>query len=148
MTGYDLPERDQIVRYIKPRMIKQNGNADGSSFTLRTDMQNETGLPVNWLEVLGSDRSNQLSEVRRLSRLELRRNGRFAELNVGEVIRRVAHELDTLRIMHVPLTESEGFPADSSHALISGLPPGESDHALLVGDLIARCVVSMHPAKD
>lgn len=104
MTGEDLPESDHIVRYVKPSMIKQNGYADGSTFMLRTDTQNETGLSVNLLEALRDDRSSQLSRVRQTSRLNLRRNGRFAELNVGEVIQRVSDEIDTLRITHDPLT--------------------------------------------
>ena len=35
---------------------------------------------------------------------------------------------------------------DPSHSQITGLPPGDSDQALLVGDLIAECVTEMHPA--
>ena len=58
----------------------------------------------------------------------------------------VARELDTLRIVHDPLEAKEGFDADPSHAEIIGLPPGDSDQAVLVGDLIAECVIDMHPA--
>ena len=67
-------------------------------------------------------------------------------MNIGTVLREVATELDTLRIVHDPLEANEGFDADPSHAQIIGLPPGDSNHALLVGDLIADCVVDMHPA--
>jgi len=67
-------------------------------------------------------------------------------MNVGTVLSVVGRELDTLRIVHDPL-EGEGcFDADPSHAEIVGLPPGDSDQAMLVGDLIAQCVTCMHPA--
>ncbi len=67
-------------------------------------------------------------------------------MNVGTVIREVAKELTTLRVIHDPLEAKEGFDADPSHAEIIGLPPGDSDQAVLVGDLIAECVIDMHPA--
>lgn len=90
----------------------------------------------------------QLSAVRKLSRLTLKVNGRLAELNVGAVLQCVHEELETLRIVHDPLDESDDFNADPSHALMTGLPPGDSDHAMLVGDMIANCVLAMHPAFE
>ncbi len=65
---------------------------------------------------------------------------------MGDVRRRVAKELDTLRVVHEPLEASEGYNADPSHAEITGLPSSGSDQAMLVGDLIAECIVAMHPA--
>ena len=146
MKGDSLPAGDQIVRYVKPSMIQDDGTADGSDFRLRPSMPGDTGLSVNWLEVFGQGKSHQMNEVRRLCRLRLRPNGRFAEMNVGTVMRRVAEELDSLRIIHDPLDAEENFYADPSHAEIIGLPPGHSDHAVLVGDLIAECVIAMYPA--
>lgn len=127
-------------------MIREDGTADGSDFRLRAKRPDEIGLSVNWLEALGSDKVGQLSEVRRLCRLTLRPNGRFAEMNVGTVVSAVSQELDTLRILHDPLDAEEGLHADPSHAEITGLPPGHSDQAMLVGDLIAECVTAMHAA--
>ena len=146
MKRDDLPAGDQIVRYVKPSMIQEDGTADGSDFRLRSARPDETGLSVNWLEAFEPGKVHQLGEVRRLCRLHLRPNGRFAEMNVGTVIREVAKELDTLRIIHDPLEATEGFDADPSHAEIIGLPPGDSDQAVLVGDLIAEYVIDMHPA--
>ncbi|WP_446831005.1 hypothetical protein [Candidatus Foliamicus sp.] len=79
-------------------------------------------------------------------RLNLRPNGRFAELNVGKVILKVRVELDTLRIVHDPLEADANHKADVSHAEVRGLPPGNTDQAALVGDLIAECITQMHPA--
>ena len=146
MKRDDLPAGDQIVRYVKPSMIQEDGTADGSDFRLRSARPDETGLSVNWLEAFEPGKVHQLGEVRRLYRLHLRPNGRFAEMNVGTVIREVAKELDTLRIIHDPLEATEGFDANPSHAEIIGLPPGDSDQAVLVGDLIAEYVIDMHPA--
>ncbi len=146
MTGADLPADDQIVRYVKPSMIREDGTADGSDFRLRPNRPDESGLSVNWLEAFGSERANQLAEVRRLSRLTLKPRGRFAEMNVGAVISRVAEEASALRITHAPLEAENGHEADPSHAEIIGLPPGDSDLAMLVGDLIAECVIEMHAA--
>ena len=76
----------------------------------------------------------------------MRPNGRLAEMNVGTIVRRVAKEWDTLRVVHDPVEATERAEADPSHAEIIGLPPGDSDQAQLVGDLIAACVIELHPA--
>ena len=146
MKGDDLPADDHIVRYVKPSMILEDGRADGSDFRLRRNRPDEAGLSVNWLEAFEPGTTRQLSEVRRLCRLTLRPSGRFAEMNVGAVGRRVAEELDTLRILHDPLEAEGTFEADPSHAEIAGLPSGDSEQAILIGDLIAECVTAMHPA--
>ena len=146
MKREDLPAGDQIVRYVKPSMIQEDGTPDGSDFRLRSTKPDETGLSVNWLGAFEPGKTHQLEEVRRLFRLRMRPNGRFAELNVGTILREVAKELDTLRIVHDQLEANDDFDADPSHAEIVGLPPGDSDYAVLVGDLIAECVIDMHPA--
>lgn len=130
MKGDPLPEDNRIVRYLSATLIV-DGIADGSGFCMR---RGEEGLSVNWLEVLASGGADPLGEVRRLSRLRLRRSGRFAELGVGDVLRAATEELDTLRIVHDPLEEAEGFAADPSHSQIAGLPPADTDEAMLAGD--------------
>ncbi|MDE0508763.1 MAG: hypothetical protein OXI17_09035 [Gammaproteobacteria bacterium] len=146
MKGDDLPDHDHVVRYVKPSMVKEDGTVDGADFQLRPNRPDDSGLSVNWLEVFGSDHVHQLDEVRRLGRLQLKANGRFAEINVGKVRSEVVQELETLRIVHDPLEAMGGHEADPSHAEITGLPPGDSDQALLIGDLIAECVSATHPA--
>ena len=72
MTGDNLPDDHHIVRYAKPSLVEGEA-VDGSAFLLRPD---EPGLSVNWLEAFGgNDENHQLSEVRRLFRLKLSRNG-------------------------------------------------------------------------
>lgn len=143
MKRENVPTGDHIVRYVKPSMIQEDGTADGADFRLRPE---EAGMSVNWLEAFAPDKVHQLDEVRRLFRLRLRPNGRLAEMNVGTIIHHVATELDSLRIIHDPLEATGGFDADPSHAEITGLPPGDSDQAVMIGDLIAECVIAMHPA--
>ena len=149
MKGEDLPADDHIVRYIKPSMILKDGSVDALDFRLRQSRPDETGLSVNWLEAFSGSKAHKLSEVRRLFRLDVRPNGRFAELNVGKILSIVSEELDTLRIVHDPLDAEYGFEADPSHAEIIGLPPAESDQAALVSDLIAEeCIIDLHPAIE
>jgi len=146
MKGDELPAADHIVRYVKPSMIEEDGTANGGEFRLRPNRPDETGLSVNWLEAFAPHKEHQLAEVRRLYRLDVKRTGRFAEMNIGAVRAKVAQELDTLRIVHDPLDAEGKHEADPSHAEIEGLPPGDSDQAMLIGDLIAEAVIAMHPA--
>ena len=88
---------------------------NGQSARSRPD---EKGLAVNWLEAFEPLKTQQLSEVRRVFRLSVRPNGRFAELHVGTVLRTIPEELTTLRILHDPLEAADGFDADPSHAQI------------------------------
>ena len=44
MTKLDLPNDDQVVRYVKPSMIQEDGTPDGSEFRLRSG---EEELSVN-----------------------------------------------------------------------------------------------------
>jgi hypothetical protein len=145
MTGDNLPDDHHIVRYAKPSLVEGEA-VDGSAFLLRPD---EPGLSVNWLEAFGgNDENHQLSEVRRLFRLRLASNGRFAKLNVGATKRHVSEVVEELGIIEAPLAPTDEFEADPSHAEIIGLPPGESDEAMLVGDLIADCVIyPLHPGR-
>jgi hypothetical protein len=145
MTGENLPDDHHIVRYVKPSLVEEE-TVDGSAFLLRPD---EPGLSVNWLEAFGgNDENHQLSEVRRLFRLRLASNGRFAKLNVGATKRHVSEVVEELGIIEAPLAPTDEFEADPSHAEIIGLPPGESDEAMLVGDLIADCVIyPLHPGR-
>jgi hypothetical protein len=148
MKGDDLPAADHIVRYIKPSMIEEDGTANGADFRLRPNRPDETGVSVNWLEAFDADKRQQLVEVRRLFRMDVRKTGRFAELNIGSVTEAVAGELATLRVVHDPLDAEGDFEADPSHAEITGLPPGESPEADMIGDLIAQCIIAMHPAIE
>ena len=88
--------------------------------------------------------------MRRLFRLSVKKNVRFAELPVGAAIEAVLDEIDGLTIEEDPLDpdEENGHQADPSHALIRGTPDPTTDSELAetVGDMIAACVTELHPA--
>ena len=143
MNGNDLPEDDHVVRYVKPRNV-EDGRVSIAEFRLR---ENEKGVSVNWLEYYENlSKEERLVEVRLASRLVLRKNGRFAELNVGRIKNFLAEELPGLRVIHTPLDAEEKFPADPSHSEITGLPSDNSEQADLIAEMIAKCVCDLHPA--
>lgn len=145
MSCGDLPDDAHIIRYISPSRIDENGSVNGKAFRLRP---NENGLSVNWLDYFADlDKSAQINEVRRLSRLELRPNGRFAELNVGVAKQAVRAVLPDLRFVHDPLPAGDGYEADPSHSQIAELPPlSDSQRSAMIGDMIARSVQKLYPA--
>lgn len=146
MKGDLLPDGDHVVRYVKPSMIREDGTVDGGDFRLRPSKPDETGLSVNWLEILEGERQQQLETIRMLSRLERKQRGRLAELRVGDMRSSIAELLVEFAVVHDPLESEGAFDADPSHAEINGLPAGDSDIAMLVGDVLAECVVAVHPA--
>ena len=142
----ELPEDAHVVRYASPQHIHDDGSLDSSVFRLRPQ---DAGLSINWLEVFGDiARYQQLEQVRRLSRLNMRPNGRLVELNVGLTKRRLRERLPTLSFRHRPLAADDRYAADPSHSEITGLPPGDSLQAALVGDMIAEVVLNLHPAVN
>lgn len=144
MTAGDLPDADHVMRYARFIDLLDDGTLNCSAFQLR---KAESGLSVNWLECFGDKtKSQQLDEVRRLIRLTMKRSGRLAELNVGQTRKKVDRLLDELRFIHMPLDADENFEADPSHSEIVGLPPKDSPEADMIGDLIATCVIEVHPA--
>lgn len=77
----DLPARNHVVRYVRPGLVLDDGTVDGKTFQLRPK---ESGLSVHWLEYWSDDdRTNQLAEVRRVSRLKRRPNGKLEQLPVS-----------------------------------------------------------------
>ena len=143
MNGDDLPYDAHVVHYARPTTVREDGRVDGSAFRLRAG---DTGLSVNWLEYFAwLTRSQQLNEVRRLSRIEMRQNGRLAELDVGAT-KLYAQQFSSIRFVHTPLPEEGTHEADPSHGEMIGLPPGDSPEAALLGDMIAECVSGVHPA--
>lgn len=136
MKGEELSPEDHIVRYVKPSSMNEE-RVDGSEFQ-RNDKRE---VSVNWLEYyVDYTKEEQLAKIRRVIPVTLRRNGRFAELNVGKVRQDLAEKLPTLRIIHDPEDENP------SHSEIRGLPAPGSNQAEMIGDMIAKCICDLHPA--
>ena len=146
MTGEDIPDADSVVRYIGGSKIA-DGIVLGEAFRLPSENPERDRLSINWLDCFrGLSKAEQMSEVRRLSRLTFRPNGRLVELNVGATREYLHQELNALRFVKTPLDANPPYQADPSHGDIIGLPAAESPMASLVGDLIAECVQTIHPA--
>ena len=114
MSGDDLPYEAHVVHYARPTTVREDGRVDGSAFRLRAG---DTGLSVNWLEYFAwLTRSQQLNEVRRLSRIEMRQNGRLAELDVGATKLYVRPALVLRNCTWVSFTQqaSSSLPSGSS----------------------------------
>ena len=150
MRGDLLPDDDHVVHYLRPGLIEDE-EVTGGAFQRR---EGEIALSVNWLDYFRDQpKEQQLREVRRLFRVQVRPNGRFAELNVGRTRRHLADELEALKFVEDPLTADldNGHDEDPSHALIEGLPdPNQTPElAEMIGDMIAECVVgSLHKATE
>ena len=139
--GDELRESDNVVHYVRPRLVLRDGGVSGEAFRLRAD---ERGLSVNWLECFNGTKLEQIAEVRALLRIETRTNGRLAELNVLLTIKQAS---DSLVFERRPLPADGSHPPDPSHCEITGMPPYESPQSALIGDLIAKCVTETHWAK-
>ena len=142
MTGDDLANKNHVVRYVKPSQFDEDEGVNGSAFQLR---QNESGLSVHWMDYFEDlAKPQQLDEIRRLSRMEIRNNGRFAELNVGTTKQHLKEQLSDIRFVHKPLNAIGNHEADPSHSEILGLPDFPDEE--LIGDLIANeCIEAIHP---
>ena len=141
-----LPGEANVVRYASPMRVDDFGNVRANAFMRRMD---EDGLSVQWLEALpGHSKSEQLAEARRLSRVELKQAGRFAELNVEIANQKLAGENVTTSFVHCPLQATDQHEADESHSEIIGLPSCEEKvRAEIVGNFIAKhCITATHPA--
>lgn len=147
MTGAALPDNDHVARYCKPSAVDEQGMPMVGAFKLRAG---EPYLSVNWLEHSGTrDMATAMRTVRAkfLGRgYGLRRNGRFAVLNVGSAKEAVFQALeDSLSIDHMPLDD------DQSHAGIR-YPPDDLAVAAILNMLITRPAVHpampLHPEMD
>ena len=151
MIGDEVPDRNHVLRYVKPSLL-DGTHVDGGAFILR---EAETGLSVNWLEMFeNAGHTDPVNEIRRLSRITLASTGMFAKLNVSQIKQYVSYAANEagifleLTVLETPLPGTPDFEPDPSHAEIHGLPDYAEDAAMLVGDLLAECILPpLIPAK-
>ena len=139
MIGDPLPDDDHVARYCKPSSVDEHGMPMASAFQLRFGEQH---LSVNWLEYGGTrDVEVAMRRVRSgfLSRgFRLRRNGRFAVLDVGLTRTAVRQGLGhSLRIDHLPIDQ------DQSHAGIHGYTPDDLAVAVELNALLSTGAVHL-----
>lgn len=146
MSDKEVPDAHHVVRYVKPSLM-DGEFVDGGAFVLR---ETESGLSVYWLEIFeNGDCPDPIAAIRNLARISLRPTGRFAKLNVHQTkkyVHAAAAEAGIsidVTVIQAPLTATPDSEADPSHAEIRGLPDHAEDAAMVVGDLIAECI--LHP---
>ena len=159
MTDHELADSDHVVRYVKFTDYCEDGTINCSAFQLGPTHK---GLSVNWLECFGNlTKLDQLEKIRPLIRLKLGGKAKLAELKVGETIEHFSSKVaefnasnppeeqirNNLRFKRTPLCATEEFEADPSHCDIMGISPADSPHSDLIGDMLAECVIELHPAK-
>ena len=115
MTGGDIADSDHVSRYCSPRMVVDGLPALEAFIPVPVDAP----LSVVWVEYFGRvDEAVTFDELRDAvgAHLALRKNGRFAIMNVGQAKR--ATQLPravALAVTHAPQVD---YP---SHAEITGL---------------------------
>ena len=139
MTCGNLPNHDHIAHYVKPSKIREDGSIDGSIF--RENALDDDGISVNWLEFFDKEHeSERLREVASSIQQETSRNGRFAEMNVGDVVGCLVARGRWGSVRHDPQEARNGHGPDPSHSLIQGLPTPDSEENKRAADAIADCV--------
>ena len=138
-----LPDEDHVVRYVRPGLVHDE-EVDGHAFLRR---EGEVAISINWLDYFkDQSKEQQLREVRRCIHLQIRPNGRFAELHVGRTKQHLADYLQILEFVEDPLAEDldNGYSKDHSHALMNGLPDPQQtpEFAEMIGDMIVECVIT------
>ena len=137
MRGDPLPEQDHVSRYCRPTSLGEDGQPNGTALMPRGD----ECLSVNWLEYFDlPDQEAQIAQVRQVIGIGVAAKGKFAVLNVGEVIDYVRENDPDNRVLDILHEPEENDP---SHSGICGY----SHDDYLVGDLIAEIVRGTYPAR-
>lgn len=146
MTCGQIPDEDQIVHYVKPSKVFDDGTIDGSEFILRPG---DKGLSMNWLDYFASlPGPKRLEAVARKIQLDTKPTGRFAEWNVGTLRANLLTENHDVSVLHDPSPPTQKYGPDPSHCQVYGLPTGDSPEAQLVGDMIAESIQDFHPVPQ
>ena len=143
MTCGNLPNHDHITHYVRPTKIREDGSIDGSIF--RESALDDDGISVNWLEFFDKEyESERLRKVASSIQRETSRNGRFAEMNVGDVVGCLVARGCPGGVRQDPQEARNGHGPDPSHCLIQGLPTPGSEENKLAADAIADCVRAVY----
>ena len=126
MRRVPLPDEHHFSRYCKPTAVGRDGLPTAAAFEMKPG---EEYLSVNWIEYFDTpDPGAAVERVReafRFKRYRVRRNGRFAVVNVGAALTAVAEAVGRRgRVDHIPLDD------DESHAGLFGY--GADDLAVAV----------------
>ena len=143
MTCGNLPTQDHVTHYVRPSKILDDGSIDGSVF--RESALDDDGISVNWLEYCADkDKSERLRAVALSIQQETKFTGRFAEMNVGDIVECLDARNCPGSVRHDPQEARNGHGPDPSHCLIQGLPTPASEENKRAADAIADCVRAVH----
>ena len=135
-----LNDSHNVVRYVKPSFVIINDKVDSRAFELR---ETDESLSVDWLEYFeGKTKEQQLEEVEAHSELTISKNGKFAELNVGETKQRFAKYEENVCFVHKP-TE-----VNPSHSEIVLSERYRSMSEMLRSRLWLKCIKDVHPVSS
>jgi hypothetical protein len=139
-----VPLEESVVRYASPRHVDA-GRVLGGAFVPRP---NDPTLSVNRPAVFRGGVEAAMVRIRGLSRLKIKPTGRYAEISVKEIVEALFdfQELQALQVLEDALAATLGFPADPSHAYITGLPNDNGPMAELCGDILSKKVLRTHQA--
>lgn len=152
MSNEVIPNADHLIRYVGGRFVDQGEEGspviDGAGFLARPKKENNRPS-FNWLEKFAGDDAERLDSIRGVSRLIYGATAKLVKLNVGsaktEVFEHASnHEIE---VISDPLMEEGGFPADPSHALMTNIPDLNDPYGDLIGDILARCILEIFPAR-
>ena len=148
--GDPIPDGHHVLRHVPGSKIAQDGRIDGSAFVRRAG---EAGLSVEWRESTGEVAvADQVAQILRVIRRDMRPSHRLAELPVGPTkttVRDGAAALGlALRVafVHEPLEPDVRWPVDPHHSEIFGTPEHDDVLAKAIGDLLAGCVSERYSA--
>ena len=134
MLGNDLPEEHHISRYCSPSSInKFHGLPTAAAFMLR---KTDDFLSVNWLDYFNKGDINlSIDCVRQVfieKGFQIKANGRFVSLNVGDVISVIYSHLQSsdISIKHLPVED------DPSHSGVFGYTQSDNLIALKISQLV------------
>ena len=143
MKRNELSNENHVIHYVRPRYMLSDGTIDGSQFKLR--INDIDGLSVNWLEYFSNYiKCDQIKKIKSSINLKIQKNSGFAEFNVGDTKSTFYKEGEKLNFIHAPIIKSNNHNADPSHSLVIGLPAYGSPKSAEIGDLLAKCIKTIH----
>ncbi len=160
-----LLDEHTIVKLVGGAFI--NRGASSIKGTVFLSRLTDKGCPSYiWLDFFGGTTENNLTQLRKITTLELRASAVFAELNVGIVREKIEEliaiieqeevrtQIASIKIIHDPDPEAVKNRGDYSHCVMTNIPnrPEEgyelSSTEEAVARIISRSVVDTHPARQ
>lgn len=96
-----ISDKEHVLRYCRPKQV-EDGEITEAAFELRLSRR-EKYLSVNWMEFFCQFKSadcqvNEISRVMKENGFTVTKQGRFVQLNVGEVRQRISNT----KVEHLP----------------------------------------------